>query len=81
MFHPDLRGERGFCGPFAIKGQYCADDNCQKGHLPFYRWPQEKKAKQISHVEQKQDIVRFNTEMVRPHNLPEDKRHLLGNGA
>ena len=50
-------------------------------HLQFYKWKEEQKRDQIAWVEGKPDCVRFNKECVRPHNLPEEKRHLLGNGA
>ena len=83
VFHPNVR--RVHCAPYAIKGQYCENpEECKRAnttHVPFYKWKEEHKRDQVAWVEGKQDCVRFNKECVRPHNLPEEKRHLLGNGA
>ena len=54
--------------------------NIAKKHVPFYKWTQDKKEKQIAYVEKHRNYVLFNGQSVCAKNRTREKAHLIKNG-
>ncbi len=67
-----------YCDKYMVIIHYCSDfkQYNKVRHLPFFKWKNKDHAKQLAYVEQHEDTVKFNKHLM--HNLPANKKHLLG---